>query len=65
MRFQHVGRLPLKHHFPTVNAGSRPYVHYIVGTGHDVFVMLHHDYGITGVAQLLEGIDQPHVVALV
>ena len=64
-RFKHLRRRSLEHHFPTLLAGSGTDVHHIVGLGHDIFVMLHHDDRVAIVAELLEAIDEAIIVALV
>ena len=64
-RFKHLRRSSLEHHFPTLLAGSGTDVHHIVGLGHDIFVMLHHDDRVAIVAELLEAIDEAIIVALV
>ena len=46
-------------------SGARPHIHDVVGLLHHILVVLHHNYRVAGVAQLLERCDELHVVALV
>ena len=48
-----------------MDAGTRPHVHTVIGGTDHVFVMLDHQDGVAQVAQMLQGVDQSIVVALV
>ena len=59
-----IGRA-LRHHVPAVLSGARPHVDQVVGGAHRALVVLDHEHGVAEVAQSLERLDQPVVVALV
>ena len=48
-----------------VSSGSRPDVYDVVGVHHHVFVVLYHDDGVAQITQILQGLDELHIVALV
>ena len=55
----------LCHHRAAVLARARPHVHHMVGGLDGFFVMFHHDHAVAHVAQSLQRIQQPVVIALV
>ncbi len=57
--------LALGDHLAAMHAGSRADIDHIVGSQDRILVMLDHDHRIADVAQMLERIEQPGVVALV
>ena len=64
LALEHLRRRALKHHFPTLSSGAGADVHHIIGGHHHVFVVLHHNHRVAGVAELLERANQSHIVAL-
>ncbi len=58
-------RCAFKHDFSTFASGARAYVYDVVGGKHDVFVVLHYDYGVRSIAQVGQCLDEASVVALV
>ena len=48
-----------------MDAGARADVEHVVGGADGVLVVLHHDHGVAEVAQALERLQQPRIVALV
>ena len=61
---EHLRRRALEHHFPTLSSGAGTDVHHIIGGHHHVFVVLHHNHRVAGVAELFERANQSHIVAL-
>ena len=41
------------------------HIYNVIGGEHHVFIMLHHNHGITHIAQLLQRMDKPQIIALV
>ena len=62
---EHLRRCALKHHFSSASSSFGTDVYHVVGSEHHIFVVLHHDHGVAGVAQLSERLDETDVVALV
>ena len=62
---EHIGRFPLEHHLATFAPGTRADVDDVVGGKHHVAVVFHYDDRVSDVAQLLQRVDEPLVVALV
>ncbi|MNP24430.1 hypothetical protein D3C76_1171910 [compost metagenome] len=60
-----LGRRPFGDDLAAVHAGARPDVHHVVGQANGVLVVLDHDHRVADVAQVLEGAEQPVVIALV
>lgn len=58
-------RRALRHHLAAVLAGARAHVDHPIGAADHVLVVLDHDDAVAQVAQVLQGADQPVVVALV
>ena len=56
---------PLGDHLAAMDAGTRPHVDHMIGLENGLLVVLHHQHGVAEVAQPLEGVEQPPVVALV
>ena len=48
-----------------MHACARAHVNQVVGRAHHVFVVLHHQYAVANIAQVLQGANQAVVVALV
>ena len=65
MLAQHLVDRTLEHHFATSPSCFRSDVYDVVGGEHHVFVVFHHDDGVTDVAQLFQAGDESVVVALV
>ncbi|MNN82605.1 hypothetical protein D3C81_1995550 [compost metagenome] len=59
------GRRTFSDDMPAVHASTRPDIHYIVRQADRVFVVLDHNHRVADVAQVLEGAEQPVVIALV
>ncbi|OIQ69704.1 hypothetical protein GALL_486910 [mine drainage metagenome] len=55
----------LRHDAPTVHPRARPQIDDVVGGTHHVFVMFNHQHAVANVPQMLEGVNQAVVVALV
>ena len=55
----------LGHDMPAVYAGARTDVHHVIGAADRLFVVLHHDHGVTEVPQIGQGPEQAVVVPLV
>ena len=62
---QHVGRRALEDYLASLAARLRTDVYNPVGGTHHVFVVFYHDDRVAQVAQFLETVDEPVVVALV
>ena len=63
VRHHLVGRA-FRHHLAAMHAGAGAHVHHIVG-GHDrVLVMLDDDDRVAEIAEVLEGFEEPRIVAL-
>ena len=58
-------RRPLGHHLAAVHPGARPHVDDMVGLADGLLVVLDHEHRVAEVAQVLQGLEQPGVVALV
>ena len=52
------------HHLAAMHAGARPHVDHVVGGEDRLLVMLDHEHGVAHVAQRLERVEQPRIVAL-
>ena len=52
-------------HVAAMHARANAHVDHVVGSADGVFIVFHHQHGIADVAQVLQGIDQAVVVALV
>ena len=52
-------------HMAAQFAGAGAEVDHVIGMADGVFIVFHHQHGITEVTQRFEGLDQPLVVALV
>ncbi len=65
MAGEHLGGSAGKHHVAALAPRLGAYVDHIVGFEHHVLVVLHHYHGVALVAQLLERVNEPLVVALV
>ena len=61
---QHFGRGAAEHYLSALASGFGADVDHVVGFEHHLLVVLHHDDRIVCVAQFLERVDQPAVVAL-
>ena len=57
--------VPSRHDLAAVDAGAGADVDHVVGGADGVLVVLDHDHGVAEVAQPLERLQQPRVVALV
>ena len=55
----------MRHHLTTVHTSAWTHINTEVRRTNHVFVMLNHQYAVTDVAQMFEGVDQSVVVALV
>ena len=64
-RRRDVVRRPLRDHLAPVLARSRPEVDHPVRRAHHLLVVLDHEHGVADVAEPLERVDEPAVVALV
>ena len=62
---EHLGRRSLEDHLAAFPTGKGTHIDDVVGIEHHVFVVLDDDDGVALVAQLLERVDQPDIVALV
>ena len=58
-------RCALRHHPTAMHTRTRPHVDAMVGRANHVLVVFHHQHAVANVAQMLQGVDQPVVVALV
>ena len=65
MRLQHLLRSTGKYDFTTQSARFWTHIDDIIGCEHHVFIMFHHDNGITHVAQFFQRMDKPLVIPLV
>ena len=65
MMTQHVLRSALEHHLTTTHSSLRTNVYNPVGSKHHVLVVLNYHHRVAHIAQLLERVDKPLVVALV
>ena len=61
---QHLLYGTLKDNLAALATSARTNVNDVVGCQHHVAVVLYHDNGVAQVAQLLERVDEPVVVAL-
>ncbi len=52
------------HHLAAMHAGTWPHIHHVVGGEDRLLVMLHHQHAVAHVAQRLQRLEQPGVVAL-
>ena len=52
------------HQFPTMQAGARAQVDHIISTADGFFVVFHHQHGVSQVAQRLQCLQKPIVVAV-
>ena len=48
-----------------MNTRKRPHINHVIGIHHHVFVVFDHDYRVARVAQLLQRMNQPEVIAVV
>ncbi len=55
----------MRHDLAAMDAGAGADVDHVVGGADGVLVVLHHDHGVAEIAQPLEGLQQPRIVALV
>ena len=62
---EHLSRRSLEDHLAAFPTGKGTHIDDVVGIEHHVFVVLDDDDGVALVAQLLERVDQPDIVALV
>ena len=60
-----VGGRALGHDMAAMHAGAGADVEHVIGEANGVLVMLDHDHGIAEVAQPLQRVQQPRIVALV
>ena len=65
MRPQHLLRSASKYHLTPQPACLGAHIYNVIGGKHHVFIMLHHNHGITHIAQLLQRMDKPQIIALV
>jgi len=61
---EHLLRRAFKDLFPTLASGFRTDVHDPVSSAHHILVVLYYDDGIALIAQFLERVDEPFVIAL-
>ena len=52
------------HHLAAMHAGARAHIHHMVGGEDRLLVMFHHQHGVAHVAQRLQRVEQPRIVAL-
>src|SRR2546430_11287354 len=62
---QHVWQPAGDDHLAAVAAGARPQVHDVVRRTDRLLVVLHDEHAVAEIAQLLERVEQPRVVAMV
>src|SRR5256885_14681000 len=62
---QHLSQPAGDDHLASVAAGARPQVYDVVRRTDRLLVVFHDEHAVAEVAQLLEGVEQPRVVALV
>ena len=55
----------LRHHPTAMHTGTRAHVDAMVSRANHVLVVFHHQHAVANVAQMLQGVDEPVVVALV
>ena len=60
-----LGRRALRHDLAAMHAGAGADVDDVIGQANRVLVMLDHDHGVAEVAQPLQRVEQPRIVALV
>src|SRR5262249_16922387 len=63
--FQHFFWSAFRYDLPAMKTCSRPHVDQVVGSHHYILIMLHHQYGISAIAQVLQTGDERMVVAVV
>ena len=60
----HLLRRAFRHHLAAMDAGARAHVHHMVGGEDRLLVMLDDDDAVAEVAQAVERLEQPRIVAL-
>ena len=64
-RFKHLFHRPLGHNPPTMRTRPRADINQPVGSADGVFIMFHHNRGVTYVREVAKRLNKPFVVALV